>query len=267
MIQPIRSRQIHYFRCLSSSKVAFRSGYIVREPLWILVAWRLSTIGFATRQQINRPSGQGKLRRGLDFELTLAVHALVWLTVRRMRRRVIRVHVILVVGHGLLRNASRGRRRILRRLVANRRERDRSRPGISRRRRPVGSLRLAVLGGGLGSLALAFLLGLALILLLLLAGLPLLANLLELCKRDRVSRREPKSNVDNEVPEINKIQTVGGTRADMGSHDPQCARLPTGHRAGTNGVSHRGRVDVPSGVRLGPCDCIVTWALRWLRVP
>lgn len=122
--------------------------------------------------------------------LTLVVHALAGLSIRRLRLRLVigRVHVTAVVlGQRLLRHTGRRGRRVARGLVADGRQ---AAAGVGRAGRGgVGAaLRIGVavlrgrLGRDLSRGAALLVLGLARGILLLLALLPLLADLLEFCR-------------------------------------------------------------------------------------
>jgi hypothetical protein len=104
-------------------------------------------------------------------------------------RLVVRVHVArAILGHRLLSDVARGRRRILRGLVSYGRQLHGS-TGVPRRRRSVGSLGItaAILGGVCRCGPLPLLFRLALGLFFLLPLLPFFANLLELCDENILS--------------------------------------------------------------------------------
>lgn len=132
-----------------------------------------------------------------DLGLTLAVHRLVGLPIRRLGL-VAGLHVVaIVVCHRCWRwlEARRVRRGILVRLVANGRQLHRARPRIVVR--GLRGVRAALIGrasvlrggsvGSSGSLAVALVLLLTSGFFILLALLPLLADLLELCNRDSLA--------------------------------------------------------------------------------
>lgn len=104
--------------------------------------------------------------------------------------------------------------------------------------------------------SLPFILALALSLLLLLPLLPFLSDLLELCMFVLVKgAKEFTSETQHEIASTPTIRLMLCNPTKH--HDPNRKR----------DFATTKTPNVPSGVRLFPCDCIVTCAFKWFNVP